>query len=82
MKFLLENSSTYYLIEIVRVDNNRLIKNWKFDDEDDAWSFYDSIKAEAQEHANYLNTLVELSITVMDPMHEEELASEYFDYDE
>jgi len=36
MKFLLENTNAYYLIQLVRVSNNRLIKELKFNDEEEA----------------------------------------------
>ena len=81
MKFILENTEPYYLIELVRVDNNKIIKKLTIENEEQAWTTYENMFKEAQEEANYLETLLELSLTLMGPT-EEELAVKYFDTDE
>ena len=80
MKFLLENTNAYYLIQLVRVSNNRLIKELKFNDEEEAWDEYNKLFDYAQQEANDIEDLVELSLTLMGT-EEEELAVDYFDYE-
>lgn len=81
MKLLKENLESYYLILLVRVDNNKIIKKLPIEDEEQAWIAYEDMFKEAQEEANYLETLLELSLTLMGAT-EEELAVKYFDVDE
>lgn len=81
MKLLKENLELYYLILLVRVDNNRIVKKLTIEDEEQAWVAYEDMFKEAQEEANYLETLLELSLTLMGST-EEELAVKYFDVDE
>lgn len=81
MKLLKENLESYYLILLVRVDNNKIIKKLTIEDEEQAWVAYENMFKEAQEEANYLETLLELSLTLMGP-NEEELAVKYFDVDD
>ena len=78
MKLLLENINSYYLIEITRVDNNRLLRSWKAFTEEEAETIFENAKADAQEEANLYETLIELTVTLMGEK-EEELISKYFD---
>lgn len=80
MRFLLENASIYYLIQLVKVSNNKLLKELRFEDEDEAWEEYNKLFDYAQQEAKDLETLLELSITLMGN-EEEELAVDYFDYE-
>ena len=80
MKIIKEAIDSYYLIEIVRVDNNKLLRSWKAFDEEEAWNLYEQAKVSAREESDFYETLIELSITLMGNS-EEELASELFDFD-
>ena len=52
----------------------------KFDDEEEAWEEYNKLFDYAQQEANDIQDLVELSLTLMGT-EEEELAVDYFDYE-
>lgn len=80
MKIIKEDVNAYYLIQITRVDNNKLLRTWKSFEEEEAWTIYEKAKIDAKEDANYYETLLELSITIMGD-NQEELAVEYFDSD-
>ena len=78
MKLLMENINSYYLIEITRVDNNKLLRKWKTQYKEEAEQILENAKIDAQEEADLYETLVELSVTLMGA-NEEELISIYFD---